>query len=216
MRRFWVSVVLSLGVIAGFVVIGLYYVPDSARLRPADEAKWRALTLPKPYVEYACGDSIGKEERTECEANLSEYAPGNGFDLIFPQNIPDEDCALMATVLRDEAKAESDGEVYLNVKGQMNCPFSKYGLKHSTKHEPEGGYFIMNYYSLDERRVSADVFAFAYRHTYVSRPQYSLFRTRAVISYGHEVEAGSGYICTYNRFSGQWRREGTCAMSWVS
>lgn len=216
MRRLWVSVVLGFGVIAGFIGIALSYVPESARLRPTYEAQWRALTLPKPYVEYACGHRTRKEERTECEANLSEYAPGESFDLIFPQTIPDEDCALMATVLRDEANVENDGEVYLNVNGQMNCHFSKYGLKDYTKNEPEGGYFITNYYSLDARRVSADVFAFAYRHTYVSRPQYSLFRTRAVIAYGHQVEAGSGYICTYNRFSGQWRRESPCAMSWVS
>ncbi|MFT3997956.1 MAG: hypothetical protein QM667_11170 [Asticcacaulis sp.] len=220
MKKIWkrgLILVSALITIVGFMAIGIWYVPGRDRLSPAQEAQWHALTLPPAYLEYVCGGSYTPEDRKTCEADTRKYAPDYAFDLLYPQAIPLDDCALMAQALYDGLGARDDGRLYLNVNGGTNCYASEQGLIHVAEPTSDEGILYTDPLILSqERRLSPEASVFAYRTAYVTRPQYSLFRTRAVLETGHLNEGGSGSICIYSHLSGQWRLEGECLMSWIS
>lgn len=126
--------------------------------------------------------------------------------------IPDEDCLLMAKVLREEAQVENDGELIKNADGGMNCDFARFGLKHITYPERAGGYEFYDPFG-NYRNTSRLAYEYITRTRYVTRPVYSLFHMRMRIEYGG---AGSGSYCYFNRFRGEWRRDGECGMAWES
>ena len=133
------------------------------------------------------------------------------------QFISADDCAMMAEVLKTQAKQTTDEYLMRNADGRFNCPFAKYSIAQTIYIETQLGYASReNSYHLttEEKQKGLAEFLKHLGSYYAETPRYSLFRTRLKIEYGRSN--GGGSICTYNRFTGKWKLEAPCKTTWIA
>ncbi len=182
-----------------FCGLGAWYVPRNA---PVAYVRHLVADGPNsPYDKFAAEDALGKA-----------------------QAIPESDCVLMATTLRQQQPDIRVEDIRRNNRGGWNCRFDSHGIPHSKIVALNDGFLINDdvFVRADADTLKRGGPAFLAEHPgrlYVNRPVYSLFHTRMSIEFGHDGgdfgEGGGGRYCIYNRFSGTWRLE-RCGIAWIS
>ncbi|WKL55955.1 hypothetical protein Q1W73_09585 [Asticcacaulis sp. ZE23SCel15] len=181
----------------------------------------RKTPVPEAYVNASCGYISDRASKDECSTQVKtrylknlDKSFNQSIYLIIPHEIPDEDCALMSLALKDQG-VKNDGYIYENYFGQLNCDFSRYGLRHVEHNDPSGLFVISPPFGLD-RVGSKDEYELSIRDVYVSRPSYNLLKSKAYIEHGRDREGWGGMACFYERIEGEWKKSGDCLMTWVS
>lgn len=171
------------------------------------------LPVSIPYLRYHCHDYADK---ASCQnASAKDWAIGVQSYLVVPHDIPNMDCQLMAMALKQGDGLKADGTLYKRPDGKMNCDFSRFGLKHIVYADKTEGYRISGY-AISEYIGPREEFEVSIRDTYVQQPVYGFLKMRARVDYGWNSRFGSGGMCIFNRYSGQWRMEKPCQMTWES
>ena len=204
---------------AGALGAATWLIPGGNGLNAPENPNYPALKvaaakLPPPpaYLLYHCHE---RPNDASCLTQAKSWAVGAQSYLIVPHEIPDSDCQLMAMALKHGHDLNNDGTLYKRPDGRMNCDFSRYGLAHKAYPEKPDGYKIMGNY-VSEYIGSREEYEISVREDYVKQPVYSLFLMRARVDYGWNNKHGHGGMCVFNRYTGQWRLEKPCEMTWES
>ena len=219
MKKIVAGLLLLAGLLSGFWWVN-WQIPIDENTGEARNPNYAALAkaaadlpVPDAYLRYYCHEYTDK---AACpRASVKDWAVGAQSYLVVPHVIPDLDCQLMAMALKQGAGLKTDGGLYKRPDGKMNCDFSRFGIKHIAYPEKPEGYQISGPV-VSEYIGSREEYEVSIRDNYVQQPVYGALKMRARVDYGWNSPFGSGGMCIFNRYSGQWRLEKPCEMTWVA